>query len=394
MTIKRTLLLIALFPLTLTAGTKVTLDSLFSTIENHHPALKALRAKLASERLENRVATRLPDPEVEVEVLRGSPSSLGTRTGFKAMQGFDFATLSGRRRGLVRSQDAALTAQYRAERSRLFLEARLIVVDLIHCNASLRLLEHRLQTANELMALNEKRLRSGDATRLDHNNVRLTAATLDAEAVNLEAERESLTLRLNSLCGGAAPTVADTAFSLTPLPVDFDQWLTSVAERSPILAEVKAEAELSRVQRSLTRAENLPTLKVGYMSEHVPGEAFRGVAFGVSLPLWSNRARRRQAEAAVRAADQRTESATAMFEGELRSLHRLALGRLHAAEDLRRLCQETDNRPLLRKAFKEGKISLLDYLMELSLFFDAEDKALDAEYEYHKTLAELMAAEW
>lgn len=394
MTFKKNFLLIALLPLCLTAGAQVALDSLFAAVEHHHPSLKALRATIESERLENRVATRLPDPEVEVEVLRGSPSALGTRTGFKAMQGFDFATLSGRRRGLVRSQDAALTAQYRAERSRLFLEARLVMVDLIHCNASLLLIEHRRHTANELLTLNEKRLRSGDATRLEHNTARLSAATLEAEATNLKAEQESLYLRLNALCGGAAPEVPDTIFSLMPLPADFNEWLANVAEGSPLLAEVKAEADLSRAQRSLTRAENLPSLKVGYMSEHVPGETFRGLTFGVSLPLWSNRARRRQADAAVRAAEERSEAATQLFEGQLRSLHRLALGRLRVAEELRRLCRETDNRPLLLKAYNAGEISLLDYLLELELFFDAEDKALDAEREYHKALAELMAAEW
>lgn len=394
MIFKRFCLSVCLLSLSVSADAQMVLDSLFSAVEHHHPSLKALRATLEAERLENRIATRLPDPEIELEILRGKPSELGTRTGFKAVQGFDFATLSGRRRGVVRSRDAVLRAQYRAERSRLFLEARLLVVDIIHSNAALRLIESRRQTANELLMLNEKRLRSGDVTRLDHNNARLSAATLDAEALRLQTEREALHQRLNTLCGGAAPTVSDTLFTLTPLPDDFDRWLANVAERSPLLAEVKAAGELSRAQRTLSRAENLPTLKVGYMSECVPGETFRGLTLGVSLPLWSNRTRRRQAEAAVRAADERTAAAKVLFENELRRLHRMAIGRLRVAEDLRRLCRETDNRPLLRKAFKEGEISLLDYLLELSLFFDAEDKALNAEREYQQTLAELTAAEW
>ncbi|MEX2235132.1 MAG: hypothetical protein WD824_23415 [Cyclobacteriaceae bacterium] len=48
-----------------------------------------------------------------------------------------------------------------------------------------------------------------------------------------------------------------------------------------------------------------------------------------------------------------------------------------------------NNEQLLNKAFQAGQLSLIEYLMELRYFFDANEKLKAAEREYHRAIAEL-----
>jgi capsid portal protein len=52
-----------------------------------------------------------------------------------------------------------------------------------------------------------------------------------------------------------------------------------------------------------------------------------------------------------------------------------------------------NNTALLQKALDAGEISLLDYLVEVELYYDAITRALDAERDYEKAVAALLAME-
>lgn len=54
------------------------------------------------------------------------------------------------------------------------------------------------------------------------------------------------------------------------------------------------------------------------------------------------------------------------------------------------LLEGLNNTPLLEKALRLGEISSIEFFMEITYFYEAEDKYLDLENEYQRTVAELL----
>ena len=83
----------------------------------------------------------------------------------------------------------------------------------------------------------------------------------------------------------------------------FDDWFLKAEQRNPILASIKQTVEISKKQLSINKAQNLPELSVGYISEKVVGQRYQGITTGVSIPLWANKNKVKQAKAEVLAAE-------------------------------------------------------------------------------------------
>ena len=163
--------------------------------------------------------------------------------------------------------------------------------------------------------------------------------------------------------------------------------------KNPVLAYVKSDIELSKKQLSLSKAMNLPTFSLGYMGEKTLGQRYQGVSVGISVPLWSNKNRVKQAKTAVKAAEARRADATDQFYGQLEILYQRTSGLQEAANTYRRSLLDANNSQLLKKALDAGEISVLDYMIQIALYYDSVDKALAAERDYQKAFAELSAVE-
>ena len=59
------------------------------------------------------------------------------------------------------------------------------------------------------------------------------------------------------------------------------------------------------------------------------------------------------------------------------------------AETMRASLTDTDYRDYLLSALTRGEISMIDYLVENDLYYEALEQTLDAEREYHYALAAL-----
>ena len=61
------------------------------------------------------------------------------------------------------------------------------------------------------------------------------------------------------------------------------------------------------------------------------------------------------------------------------------------SEMMRSSLKETDSREFLLSALSKGEISMIDYLVEIDLYFEALEATLEAERDYRHALASLTA---
>jgi outer membrane protein TolC len=363
------------------------------SIESNNTTLKALREATNAQQLENRTNIFLPGPEIGFNYLWGSPQAIGNRTDISVTQTFDFATILGMRSKTAGQQNALLELEYRTRLMNILLEAKQYCIDMVYYNALKKALSLRLQHAETMARSYRERLDRGDVSILEYNKAQLNLATVQGDMARTAVEQKAALQALQRLNGGIAVTLDDDNYAGATLPHSFDAWFEAATPKNPVLEAVNEEVALRKRQVGLAQAANWPALSAGYMSEKVTGETFQGVTLGLSIPLWGNKNRTKQAKAAVRAAESKQADLRVQLYTHLQSLYDRAAGLQDIAAATRQSLMTLNNTALLQKALDAGEISLLNYLVEVELYYDTVTRALEAERDYEKAVAELRVME-
>ena len=366
-----------------------SVEAVLDEISRNNPELKAAAAGLDMERLDNRSETLLENPEIEFNYLWGA-DNIGGRHDVRISQAFDIPTLTGMKSVKAACMDELSALKYDAARLEVMQEARRLCVGLVYYNKLISEFEYHLESSSTLVESYGKRLAAGDATILDLNKAKLHMASVKGRINEAGNERQALLSRLKSLNGGQDIDFDEKEYDLSEtLPVDFESWFEEASRESPVLGYVRKEVELGRRQLAIDRTSMLPELSLGYMSEIRTVEKFRGMTVGVNIPLWSGANKVKRSRAGVAAAESRQNAAELGFYYRLKDLYRQAASMKANYEMLRDSIEETDNRDFLLSALTKGEISMIDYLVENDLYYDALERTLDAEREYRTSLAAL-----
>jgi outer membrane protein TolC len=390
---KTIIVTVGLFFTSLTLNAQTTVSSVLASVEENNTTLKALREAVEAQKLENKTGIFLDNPEIGFNYLWGDPTAIGNRTDFSATQSFDIPTITGMKSRVADGKNKLADWQYKAGRMDILLEAKQYCIELVYYNALKKELDVRLQHAATIAAGYKERLDRGDASLIEYNKVNLNLSTVQGELSRIEVEQSALLSQLKRLNGGIDVALADTQFSEGELPLNFDDWYIQAEEKNPVLAYVKQEIEVGKKQVSVNKAMGLPSFSAGYMSEKVVGQRYQGITLGISIPLWENKNRVKQAKAAVKAAESKQADSRQQLYSQLQVLYKRAFGLKATAETYRKSLNTVNNTDLLKKALDAGEISLLEYIVEIGLYYDTVTQALEAEKEYQLAFAELAAVE-
>ena len=366
-------------------------ERVLQSVEQHNTTLVALRHETEAAKVGNHTNLNLPNPEVEFGYLWGSPSSIGHRKDVSAVQSFDFATVTGAKRRLARQQDALADWQYKESRMQLLLEAHHLCLDAIYYNAMCKELMQRKQYAEEITSAQQKRLEQGDINRIEYNQVKLDLAAVCAELMRCNTERAAVMAELQRLNGGEPLLIEATDYPAVAIANDFEAWYAEAEQKSPALAYVKQQIDVANRELAVRRADGLPTVSLGFMGEYVSGENYQGVKVGMSIPLWANKNRVRQAKAEVEAAKARQTDARQQFYSRLHNLFVQQRGLRQVVQSYQEALRATDNTSWLKKALDAGSISTMDYLLGARMYYDAVNQKMDACRAWQKTVAEMQA---
>ena len=377
----------------ITLNAQNNINPVLSSIEENNTTLKALREQVEADKLQNKTGIFLDDPEVGFNYLWGNPSNIGNRTDFSVWQTFDIPTITGMKSRLANGRNNLVEWQYKADRMNILLEAKQYCIELIYYNSLLKELYLRLEHAETIAKGYKDRMDRGDVSILEYNKVNLNLSTIQGEISRMEVERDALLAQLKRLNGGIDVVFNDADYGSRELPLNFNDWYVQAEDKNPVLAYVRNEIEVSQKQVSLSKAMNLPKFTAGYMSEKVVGQRYQGVSLGISIPLWSNKNQVKQAKASVAAAQSREADTKQQFFSQLQIQYSKAMGLKTTADKYRKSLANVNNTILLKKALDAGEISLLDYMVEMGLYYDNVNQTLAAERDYQLAFAELAAVE-
>ncbi|HKL72125.1 MAG TPA: TolC family protein [Marinilabiliaceae bacterium] len=363
--------------------------NVLDAVEKNNLTLSALRKSAEAQRLENKTGNYLQNPEVEINYLWGNPSSVGNRTDFNVTQSFDFPTAYRYRNQISNIKNEQVELEYEKQRRELLSQARLVCYDLIYMNALQMELSERVQHAKSISKSYQAQLEAGESNILEYNKAQLNQLNLLQELELLSYEREQLLADLISLNGGKEIKFTESRFPTVEIPLDFKEWYNHAEQINPMLNWLKREVEQSEKQVRLNRSMSLPKFHAGYMSEKIVGEEFSGFSVGISIPLWENKNKVKYAKIKTLALEEVANDHKVRLYNQLNSIHKKASELQKSAKNYQEKLQQFNSTELLKKALDQGEISLIDYLLEFSIYYESIKTSLKMERELNVTVAEL-----
>lgn len=372
------------------AFSQVSMDSVLVKVERNNTTLSAFRKKIEADKIGNKTGIFLQNPEVEFHYLWGNPSVIGNRTDFSASQSFDFPLAYTYRNQVSKLKNEQLELEYKKQCLEILHKARMLCVELNYQDALLAEYTKRVHHARQIAKSYRKKLEAGESNALEFNKSQVYLLNLSKELETIEIERKALLSDIARLNGGMSIAFDDSLLIKHQITPDFEQWYAQAEQNNPLLQWLKQELYITHKQKQLQVAQSLPKFSAGYMSEKLVGEQFQGVSFGITIPLWENKNRINHAKAKALAVKEHQADAKLQFYNKMKALHTKAVGLKNSIRSYRNRLKKYNNRELITKALKKGEISLAEYFIELSVYYESINKLLNMEYETNKAYGELL----
>ena len=381
----------------LTAGAQQTpvvaksIDEVLQSVRQNNKMLKAGESQTEALKLQARSENNLADPTVTYSHLWGNHEGMGFTGELVASQAFDFPTLYAQRGKLNQERFRTFDAQQSALRQQILLQTELACMDLIYLNRLQALLDERLHNAEELSRFYDTQLEKGATNIIEVNKIELELLNARNETRQNEAARKAKLEELKVLNGGVAIEFTDSVYrSVLEYPVSFEAFqLEALGELPEVNELVWSEAAAER-QIAVAKNQWLPNLTVGYrMNPSSGGERFNGFIVGVSIPLFSNRNKVKQAKAEHYAANQRL---SGVMKTQTAALHQLwtKAGELKkSVDEYATVLEQQNSIALLNKAIQAGQLSMVEYFVNVTTFYQSMQNYLQLQNDYQKTLAEM-----
>jgi outer membrane protein TolC len=371
------------------ANAQASIEKILGEVERNNTTLVALRQKMEAEKIGSRTGLYPQNPSFEYSYQWGNPADIGSKTDISLIQSFDFPTAYLYRSKIAKAEIELLATEYLRQSKQLLLDVRLVCIELVYQNALSSVLGKRVSNAKLIADAYSKKLDVGEASALENNKARLTLLNATQELFSVKLKQNELLAKLASLNGGIPLELSDSVFNMPAIPASFDEWYAATEQSNPDLKAIEREIAVAQRNIQLSRALCLPQIKAGYASEKVAGEHFQGIAAGISIPLWENSKRVKYAKA--RAQYLRSVEADRKVEifSRQQAQYNTALELQKNIAEYRNSMGTINSSRMLDEALQKGEISLVDYLLEESLYYSSAETLLQMERDFCRVVAEL-----
>jgi len=363
-------------------------EELLQIITNNNLEIKANERLQEADSYNYKTGLNPDDPQIEYGYYPGSIEEIGTKTTLDITQTLEFPTAYSYKRKISDNRNDIAGYQNKDLKQHLLLEASLNFIEIIYQNKINLELEKRMISARALLNAFEQKMEKGDAIILDVNKAKLRVMDLQRQQRYNDSQINKHLEILKELNNNQRVMVSDTIYPALDI-LDFETIRDEFSEKNPLLKSFEAEASYAMYQTRLNKSLWWPDLLVGYGSETILGESYRGVKVGLSVPLWQDRNKVRYATAFEEYTNYRQQSNKSKMISELFQIYIEANALNKNLEDYSKGLQDLNSIELLEKSLELGQITFVQYILEISYFYSIYDDWLLLEKEYFQTLARL-----
>lgn len=366
-----------------------TFNEVLRVIAINNTTLKAYRGTANAEKIGNKTGLNPDNPEFEFGYLWGSPTDVGNETDISLKQSFDFPTAYKIKSQLSQEKNRQVDLVYEQQVRTILQQARILCVELTYQTKVNKQLVDRLQQAKKLTDAYQKLFDLGDIDILELNKTKVNFLITEKKLQINEVDIKTLVAELQRLNGGEHITSSILDYPIYSLPINYDIWFESIKEINPSIIKAQQDIVMSKKQEQLTRAMNMPKLSASYSRQDILGTTQQGVLVGISIPLWEGRNTVKHQKAQTIALQIQEEDVKLQFYNSLKNQFDKAYNLSIMLQQFAKLDISKDQE-LLNKALDLGQLPIVNYLLELSAYYDIADNYLETERDYQLAVAELQ----
>ena len=387
---KRQILSIAIVLMALAPNIEANnIDYVLQQIKFNNTQLKALNAEIEAQTADIKSSNNLSDPTIDGAYLFGV-GSIGDKWELGVSQEFDWPGIYSARGKVNKARIEALAQSYAQKQIQIFSEARNICLEIICLNRRIKFENNILANLDSLYDKSLKGLEYGEISILDTNKLKIERLGVTQSIAGNKALLQAKIKQLEGLNGNIP--LNDVA-SLSDYPEQqlhsLDEYLSQMKASDPQLRQISSEIEASNKQVSVTRMQNLPKFSLGYRHVNEIGDHFNGVGVGLSIPVFENRGKNKAAKAQAIASQLSFDDVISTRTAEITASHQKAVAVRQQLDGYRDALLKCNNIEILDKALYGGQISLINYLLELRYFIEAQNALIDIEFEYNTLITDL-----
>lgn len=365
-----------------------TYDDVLKTIEENNKEIQAGRRLVESKYFDYRKDNLPEGPEISYGYFPDNSTTSGTKQVFEVSQSFQMPCYYRNHKAqsdLMINQEAIYQL---IQKQNILGKAKYLLIEYVYLMKKNVIMDKRLKFAEDTYNAYLVRLEIGDADKLEVNKSRLHLVKVkkDKEEIwsNIIATRE----KLKALNGGTELEITIDGYPSDHL-VEADSLFLDRLTRDPELLYSKKAVEISEKQIKVTKNLQLPEFSVGYGSETVANEEFRGVLVGLSIPLWKSNRAIQKAKIEYDYHNLNNLSFTETKMAEIKSMYLKAFTLQENLKTYETVLGSINSEELLKNSLGTGEISIIDFFTEMFYYYEVYDDYLTVERDYYQALANL-----
>ena len=367
----------------------ITIESILDSININNTLLMSKNAEMNAKIADIKTSNNLGDTEIGFEYQNGANIN-GQKYGISISQGFDWPGMYMARSKANNAKIKAAEYEFQIDKLDILFTAKQLCLNVINANRKIKAQTQIYNGIKQLSAEYEKGFKHGEISILDINKLKIELLNVKQALDKSIVERNNLIDKLTALNGNKS--IANIE-SLDVYPnQELHAFETYTNEFSSLDPKLNYEAQIlnsSNKEVTMAKLGWLPKFSVGYKYANELGDKFNGVEIGMALPLFSNINKVKNAKSTQLSAEYNEQDILAEKTAEIKSNYAQAVYLRSQIHSYNTVLSDTANHEMLRKALDGGQITLLNYLLEIRYFLEAEQTLLDLEFEYNSVLTTL-----
>ncbi len=371
------------------SGFSQTLDSLIRMVEKYNPSLIALSNWIEAERVKSRTGIFPDNPEINFSYLWGRPDVIGNQNEFELMQTF-------RVPGYYKSKSAVKHLQFEQniaiaekEKKAILHNVRSTYFNLVWLKKKAAQLNWRKQETEKLVTLLTLAFERGEISLrvLEKSRIHDLGAQNEWRKTLTETKIHEENLRM--LVGGREISGFNFEYPINWVLPPLDSLIALLPNQNPdlLLAELGVSESENIIRHE--KMNSFPVFGAGYRSEAILNQKLHGFQARITIPLWENRNRIKQANLQKNWAQSSHRHVQGEIQTSLINLYNSVQTLYENHVQIKSILGDEQFSENSLGLLHAGQISFPEYLIEVVLMNEFWETFLINERDYYLKLSEL-----
>jgi cobalt-zinc-cadmium efflux system outer membrane protein len=367
-----------------------TLDSLIDNVKRNNLQLIAMQKWLEVERTRARTGIYPDNPEATYVYLWGNSDAFGNQQEFEFIQSFKLPGYYNSKSDVQHLQFDQKELLIQKASQEILHKVRVTYIDLVWLHKKAELLRKRKDEAEKLVSVMELGFQNGEISKPAYDKARIYNIGIRNELQKTITDIQVQKSSLQQLNG-------DVAINNIPFeyPVDWgmpnlDSVLMHLSSKNLEILSAQSNIEETEMKIKLEKRNNLPTMEAGYKSEAFLNQKLKGIHAGVTIPLWQDKNRVKQAKLEYEWSQVSYQQVESLVRTEITMLYNTLKTTYDNYVEMREILGEEQVTKSNIELLQAGQISFPEFLMEIQFMFESQDGYLETEKEYYNLISELI----